>query len=88
MVLARTYALPGVATKLGVSYGESQLKATGDDESGLLTDKYQNDMWTVGVYHPITKHLNLVAEYSEVQTTIDDLKGKSKTMSAGAILFF
>jgi predicted porin len=86
--LQATYALPGVATKLGVSYGESQLKATGDDESGLLTDKYQNDMWTVGVYHPITKHLNLVAEYSEVQTTIDDLKGKSKTMSAGAILFF
>jgi GTP cyclohydrolase III len=23
-------------------------------------------MWVVGVYHPITKHLNLVAEYANV----------------------
>ena len=87
--LQATYALPGVATKLGVSYGESQLKAGADEDyRGLMQNRYQNDMWTVGVYHPITKHLNLVAEYSEVQTKIDDLNGKSKTMSAGAILFF
>jgi predicted porin len=82
--LQATYALPGVATKLGVSYGESQLKGTSDD--GF--DKYQNEMWTAGVYHPITKHLNLVAEYSEVKTQIDTDNGKSKTMSLGAILFF
>jgi hypothetical protein len=82
--LQATYALPGVATKLGVSYGESQLKGTSDD----AFDKYQNEMWTAGVYHPITKHLNLVAEYSEVKTQIDTDNGKSKTMSLGAILFF
>ncbi len=82
--LQATYALPGVATKLGVSYGESQLKGTTDD----AFDKYQNEMWTAGVYHPITKHLNLVAEYSEVKTEIDASTGKSKTMSLGAILFF
>ena len=85
-----TYALPGVGTKLGVSYGESQLDATSVDTEGSI----QTDMWTVGVYHPITKHLNLVAEYSEAQDT-QDAKGantaqdsKAKTISLGAILFF
>ena len=79
-----TYTLPGVGTKLGVSYGESSLDFTAA-EGG--TD-YTNKMWTVGVYHPITKHLNLVAEYSEVKTDINALSGKSKTVDFGAILFF
>ena len=83
-----TYTLPGVGTKLGASYGESKLKAGATEDDDGLTDKYQNEMWTVGVYHPITKHLNLVAEYSEVKTQIDALNGKSKTVDFGAILFF
>ncbi len=29
-------------------------------------------MWTVGAYHPLTKHLNLVAEYSNVESEVDD----------------
>jgi hypothetical protein len=49
-------------------------------------------MWVVGAYHPLTKHLNLVAEYSQVKSEIDtaigDVDGKSKTVSLGAILFF
>ena len=69
-------------------------------------------MWVVGAYHPITKHLNLVAEYAEVTGTSDNLtvasttyrattgaklttaqsagrvKGETKTISLGAILFF
>ena len=51
-------------------------------------------MWTVGAYHPITKHLNLVAEYSDVKHEVNnkgalaDTDGKSKTISLGAILFF
>ena len=46
-------------------------------------------MWTFGAYHPITKHLNLVAEYSEV-TNKDHCQDniKAKTVSLGAILFF
>jgi hypothetical protein len=82
--LQATYALP-TATKIGVSYGQSTL----DGNSGTDTfDEYQNTMWTVGAYHPITKHLNLVAEYSDVKTEIDSANGKSKTVSLGAILFF
>ena len=90
-----TYTIPGVGTKLGVSYGESSLDGNRVDNFS----EYKNEMWTVGAYHPLTKHLNLVAEYSDVKTNIDnagrtatlagtDLDGKSKTISLGAILFF
>lgn len=81
-----TYTLPGVGTKLGVSYGESKLEY---NSAEATTDDYKNTMWTVGAYHPLTKHLNLVAEYSQ-QKLEDDLNfdGKAKTVSLGAILFF
>ena len=84
-----TYTIPGVATKLGVSYGESTL----DGNSGETFKDVQDRMWTVGAYHPITKHLNLVAEYSESERDLDnrstaDVKAKAKTVSLGAILFF
>ncbi len=82
--LQATYTLPGVGTKLGASYGESTL----DGNSVDAFDEYQNSMWTVGAYHPLTKHLNLVAEYSEAESEVDSLDGKSKTVSLGAILFF
>ena len=77
-----TYTLPGVGTKLGVSYGESELQQADGSKS-------QNEMWVAGAYHPITKHLNLVAEYAEVKHTATDAdSGKTKTVSLGAILFF
>jgi predicted porin len=79
-----TYVLPGVGTKLGVSYGKSTL----DGNSIDTFDEVEDSMWTVGAYHPLTKHLNLVAEYSNVKSEIDSLDGKSKTISLGAILFF
>lgn len=85
-----TYTLPGVGTKLGVSYGESELFDTTVDTEGNA----KTDMWTVGAYHPITKHLNLVAEYSEATDKQDAkgsnaaLKSEAKTISLGAILFF
>jgi predicted porin len=81
-----TYVLP-TKTKLGLSYGESKLKSSGAADTGI-SDKYENTMATAGLYHPLTKHLNLVAEYSHVESQLDALKGKSKTGSLGAILFF
>ena len=83
-----TYTIPGVGTKLGASYGESKLEGNGAGDSGLGNNDYENKMWTLGAYHPLTKHLNLVAEYSDVKTEIGSLEGKSKTVSLGAILFF
>jgi len=88
--LQGTYTIPGVGTKLGVSYGESNLDGNAVDS---FTDS-QNRMWTVGAYHPLTKHLNLVAEYSDVKgestsrATGATTDGKTKTVSLGAILFF
>jgi predicted porin len=86
--LQGTYTVPGAGTKLGLSYGESTL----DGNSGEALRELEDSMWTVGAYHPITKHLNLVAEYSvvetEVKSTAGNADGKSKTISLGAILFF
>jgi len=79
-----TYTLPGVGTKLGVSYGESTL----DGNSSDTFNDIQDSMWTVGAYHPLTKHLNLVAEYSQSKREVSSLEAKEKTVSLGAILFF
>lgn len=86
--LQATYALP-TATKVGVSYGESTL----DGNSGDSFNDVEDSMWVVGAYHPITKHLNLVAEYSVSERDVDNVSGvdaqaKAKTISLGAILFF
>lgn len=85
-----TYTIPNAGTKLGVSYGESTLDGNSTDN---FNDR-ENSMWTIGAYHPITKHLNLVAEYSNQEVDMDmvaagaDTKVKAKTVSLGAILFF
>ena len=61
-------------------------------ENISIEGDYKNEMWTVGAYHPLTKHLNLVAEYSDVKTVVNttttSTNGKAKTVSLGAILFF
>ncbi|CAN4276633.1 OmpC Outer membrane protein (porin) [Methylophilaceae bacterium] len=83
-----TYTIPGVGTKLGASYGESTLDGNAVDGFSEL----QDSMWTVGAYHPITKHLNLVAEYSQSEREFNDRvvtnSAEAKTISLGAILFF
>jgi predicted porin len=85
-----TYAIPGVGTKIGASYGQSTLDGNSAD---AVLSELEDSMWTIGVYHPITKHLNLVAEYSDQESDfqrkgLSDLKGESKTIALGAILFF
>ena len=85
--LQATYVIP-TGTKLGVAYGVSNLdEASGETDADLLDS---NERWTVGAYHPLTKHLNLVAEYnkveSEAQTSSNNTE--SQTFSLGAILFF
>ena len=82
-----TYVLPGVGTKLGASYGESTNK--GSTTNAAAAAEARNEMWTFGAYHPLTKHLNLVAEYSEAKNVVTgSATTESNTISAGAILFF
>ena len=81
-----TYVMP-FKTKLGVSWGRSQIERAGFRDA-------EREATIVGAYHPLTKHLNLVAEYNhldiESATAVGSAasEGKQKTMSLGAILFF
>ena len=81
-----TYVLP-TKTKAGISWGQSNLdKSSGETNTTLLKT---NEMTTVGLYHPLTKHLNLVAEYSHI--TSENQAGaelKTNSGSLGGILFF
>jgi len=84
-----TYTVPNLGTKLGVSYGESKLDGNGVDAYSQKT----NEQWTVGAYHPLTKSVNLVAEYTNFDAKVNnkvlaDTSVTSKTVSVGAILFF
>jgi predicted porin len=84
-----TYVIP-TGTKLGVSWGVSNLDtASGEASAGnALVDS--NERWTVGAYHPLTKHLNLVAEYNDMESEGHGagLQDESSSFSLGAILFF
>ena len=76
-----TYTLPTIGTKIGLSYGETEVEFdNGDAES---------ESWIVGAYHPLTKSVNLVAEYTDIDS--EDSLGRdadSKTIAVGAIMFF
>jgi len=83
-----TYVIP-MGTKLGVSYGVSKLDDNAADAGGNLVE--ENNRLTVGAYHPLTKHLNLVAEFSHVESesnTAGAATAEQDIMSVGAILFF
>jgi len=84
--LQATYVIPS-GTKLGVAYGVSNLdEASGETNASLLDS---NKRWTVGAYHPLTKHLNLVAEYNSIESEAQDgTDRQSNALSLGAILFF
>jgi len=80
------YTLP-TKTVAGISWGKSNLdRATGETASTMLKE---NVMTTVGLYHPLTKHLNLVAEYSHLSSeNQQNQENKNNVGSLGAILFF
>ena len=82
-----TYTIPGIGTKLGASYGisKSQSNVPGARE-------FSSRSYVIGAYHPLTKSLNLVAEYTDNKLIHENYtvgrNGKAKTVSLGAILFF
>ena len=82
-----TYKLP-IGTKLGLSWGESNV----DKASGVVGGDFTDRSWVVGAYHPLTKSLNLVAEYTDTKLEnvgyVSGANGKAKTAALGAILFF
>ena len=77
-----TFKLPGIGTKLGLSYGVSNNDISGGPE-------LKNKSWIVGAYHPLTKSLNLVAEYTDQELDLSNAKDlDARTISLGAIMFF
>jgi hypothetical protein len=80
------YALP-TKTVAGISWGQSNLDRAGADVASNLVKT--NEMTTVGLYHPLTKHVNLVAEYSHIQSeNHNNQENKNNVGSLGGILFF
>jgi predicted porin len=78
-----TYKLPTIGTKLGASWGQNNTTPT------AAADKYTTESWIVGAYHPLTKSLNIVLEYSNGEHMADKVNTSTvKTTSVGAILFF
>jgi len=85
--LQATYVLP-TKTKVGLAYGISKLDLA-SGETALSTTVKENERITAGLYHPLTKHLNLVAEYNKIESISQtNLKNTSDSVSLGGILFF
>jgi predicted porin len=85
-----TFVVPGIGTKLGASWGVSNSK---HPTAGAANFDIENESWIVGAYHPLTKSLNLVAEYTNQEkkwnnTGSTNTKVETDTVSLGAILFF
>ena len=81
-----TYVIPS-GTKLGASFGTSKLDLASGESNSSLVD--ENKRWTIGAYHPLTKHLNLVAEVNHIESEAQDgAQQESDNLSLGAILFF
>ena len=94
-----TYVLP-TKTKLGVSWGISKLDLAANETSDTISSTAtmsagkstlikENEMTTVGLYHPLTKHLNLVGEFNYLQSQNHaGEENKAYSSNLGAILFF
>ena len=81
-----TYTMP-TKTKIGVAYGISNLDKNATEVNTNLVK--ENERTTVGLYHPLTKHLNTVLEYNEGRSQNQTgAENKNRTVSLGAILFF
>ena len=85
------YTLP-TKSRVALSYGESRLdRASGetkfDDSMDYLVRS--NSQWNTMFIHPLTKHLNLIAEFAHVKSENQiGEENKTNAGSLGAILFF
>ena len=88
MYAQATYKLPGPGTKLGVSWGESNLdRGPADPVTTSLVET--NESVVFGVYHPLTSALQLVLEYTQTEATAHNgNEAKEKAIALGAILSY
>lgn len=86
--LQATYAIPGPGTKVGVSFGESNLDLGPADLASSALVK-TNESIVFGVYHPLTESLNLVFEYTNTESTAHNgNQAEESSIAIGAIIFY
>ena len=86
--LQATYVIAS-GTKLGMAYAVSRQDLASGETAGGTSAMDENNRWTIGAYHPLPSHLNLVAEYNAMESK--DHQGdeaESDSVSLGAIIFF
>ena len=79
-ILQGGYTFNGT-TKVGISYGESNEKATG-------ATKLSNSLWTVGVYHDVNSWLKLTTEFSKQDSATLFGGGDVNSFSVGGFLLW
>lgn len=73
--------------KLGVSWGESNLDLSGNEPVSNLVKS--NEAFVAGIYYALTKSVNLVIEYIDVEAEgHDGSKDDEETLAIGGIMFF
>lgn len=81
------YTLPNIGTRLGVSYGESNLDDNTIDSNTELVET--NQSYILGVYHPVSHGLTLTAEYTKTESEAHDgTEAEEKVLALGGIIFF
>jgi hypothetical protein len=82
-IIQGAYTFNGT-TKVGVSYGES----TQDANAAFGISKYQNDLWSVGVYHDVNSWLKVVAEYNQQNSDFPGLAHEADSFSIGGFILW
>ena len=74
-------------TKVGFNYGQSRLQTANFEVNPLLLDN--NEKFTLGVYHSLTKALTLTAEFSVIESINQESQSNtSRNVDVGAFLKF
>jgi predicted porin len=88
MYVQLTYKVPTSGTKLGVSWGESNLDR-GPNDLATTSLVETNESIVLGVYHPLTDALHLVVEYTNTEATAHNgNEAEEKSLALGAIMFY
>ena len=84
-----TVTVPDTGTKLGLSYGESNLDLTSGETAAGYSLVKTNESWVAGIYHPVGEALNLVAEYTNTESEAHGgHTAEEDVFALGAIMFF
>ena len=88
MYAQATYKIPGPGTKIGVSWGESNLDRGSADP--VTTSLFEtNESIVFGIYHPLTSALQLVLEYTQTEASAHNgNEAEEKAIAVGAILSY